>query len=309
MPLHPVFAAAIESARLAKRPALSAGSVFEARSLIDDGAKALGEGPAVAIVNECPIPSRGGTLSARFYRPAITTPGLVVYFHGGGWVAGSPAGFDALARTLAARSGCSVLLVDYRLAPENIFPSAVEDVEDAIRWASGQLQSLAGPNAKLVIAGDSAGANLATVAALALCNEIDIALQVLLYPVVDLDMDTLSYREHAEGLPLTRSDMRWFFSHYAPESKWADPRISPLRADLKGAPPAWIAVAEYDVLRSEGEAYGQQLLKVGVPVHCKVYAGLAHGFARWFNLVDVANAAIDEAAQAILSACTIEGLR
>lgn len=302
MPLHEVFAAALEAGRRAGRPALSQGSVSEARALVDDGAKALGPGPDVWAVQEHVIPTRSGSINARLYKPTAQAPGLIVYFHGGGWVAGSASGFDALARTLAVRSGCAVLNVDYRLAPEHPFPGGLEDAEDALRWAHGQRDVLAGEAAKLVVAGDSAGGNLATVAALALRTEFEIALQVLFYPVTDADMTTPSYGEHGQGLLLTRADMAWFFSLYAPEKLWTHPRISPLRADLRGAPAAWIAMAEYDVLCSEGQAYAQRLAQADVSVQVRTYAGTTHGFARWFNLVDT-NAALDDAAQAIRAAC------
>lgn len=303
MHLHHVFSAAIEAAKKANRPSLSSGTIDNARTIVDDGAKLLGEGPQIESVEHISIPSRAGKMNGVIYKPKQSTPGLIVYFHGGGWVAGSASSFDALGRTLAARSGCSLLMVDYRLAPENPFPSGLEDAEDAIRWASEHLLVLAGENARLVIAGDSAGANLATVAALALREQIEIALQLLFYPVTDCNMETSSYREYAEGLPLARKDMQWFYLNYASASQWQNPKISPLRADVTGAPPAWIGIAEYDVLRSEGVAYANLLEKAGVPVQWKIYPDLTHGFARWFNLVDSASLAIDDAVQVIRFHC------
>jgi acetyl esterase len=302
MPLHPVFEAALEAARRERRPALSGGSVLSARELVHAGAKQLGDGPDVALVKSLQIPGRAGPIRCLYYRPVEAPPGLVVYFHGGGWVAGSAASFDALARALAARSGCAVLNVEYRLAPDHVFPAGLEDAEDAIRWASQRRGELASVGAALVVAGDSAGGNLATVAASALAIEIDIALQVLFYPVVGADFDTPSYLQWAEGQSLTRADMRWFFSHYALEQDWGDPRISPLNAQLIGAPAAWIAIAEYDVLRSEGSSYADRLRAAGVQVESNIWMGLAHGFARWFNRVDVASHALDAAADAIRGA-------
>lgn len=302
MPLHEVFSAALASAKAAGRPGLSDGSLAAARSAVDDGAKLLGPGPQVASVEDRAIPSRSGSVPARLYRPAQETPALVVYFHGGGWVSGSLDGFDALARSLAHRCGCTVLSVDYRLAPEHPFPAGILDAQDALRWASANLADLAGAGAKLIVAGDSAGANLATVAALVLRRELEIALQVLFYPVTGANFDTSSYVEHSTGLSLTRADMMWFFSHYAPESLWNDPRIAPLGTDLTGAPPAWVGMAQYDVLRSEGEAYAARLAAAGVRTESKTYAGLTHGFARWFNLVAPAGEALDDAARAIRAA-------
>ncbi|MDI1239987.1 MAG: alpha/beta hydrolase [Polaromonas sp.] len=304
MPLHPVFQAALNAAQAAGRPALSAGTIAAAREAVAAGAKSLGVGPELGSVRPLTLPGRSGPVPATLYRPAGQVLGLVVYVHGGGWVAGSVEGFDALARALAARSDCAVLSVDYRLAPEHPFPAGLEDAEDAIRWAWAQRAELAVKDAALIVVGDSAGANLVTVAARALAAEIEIALQLLFYPVTDQDFDTSSYQECAEGFSLTREDMRWFFSNYAPEAQWSDPRIAPMRAPLAGSPPAWIAVAEYDVLRVDGERYAQQLKEAGVAVETRTWPSLTHGFARWFNLVDVANEAVDAAAAAIRRAAS-----
>ena len=302
MALHPVFKTAFDAALAAQRPPLSGGTVAAAREAVDAGAKPLGAGPDVAQVEDVSIPGADGPIPGRLYRPTPRAAGVIVYLHGGGWVAGSANGFDALARVLAVRSGCAVLNVDYRLAPEHAYPAGLNDARDALRWADRQRQAWAGADAKLMVAGDSAGANLATVAARTLASEVDIALQLLFYPVTDCDFDTESYREWAEGLSLTRADMRWFFSHYAPESLWKHPDISPLHADLQGSPPVWLALAQYDVLRSDGEAYAQRLRQAGVAVQSHTWPDLTHGFGRWFNLVDSANAALDAAAAAVRSA-------
>lgn len=303
MALHKVFEAALKAGRDAGRPGLAEGSVATARQMLDDGAKPLGAGPEVHSVQDVQIPGRDGPIAARLYRPAAQTPGIVVYLHGGGWVAGSANGFDALCRTLAVRSGCTVLNVDYRLAPDAPFPAALHDAQDALRWAHAQRAAIAGPQARLVVAGDSAGANLATISARLLGPELGIALQLLFYPPTGHDFDTPSYGEFATGLSLTRADMVWFFKHYAPASQWDDPLISPSKANLAGSPPAWIGLAHYDVLRSEGESYFLQLAKAGVKVQCTVWPDLQHGFARWFNLVDSADQAISAAARAMREAC------
>ncbi|MEO8298892.1 MAG: alpha/beta hydrolase [Burkholderiales bacterium] len=302
MPLHPVFANALEAGRRAGRPALSGSTVEAARAFMADSAKALGDGPPLELVRDLTVPTRAGSVGARLFRSTAPAPALIVYFHGGGWVAGSVAGFDALGRSLATRTGCAVLSVDYRLAPETPFPGPLEDAEDAIRWAAAHRAELADDGAKIIVGGDSAGGNLATVAALALRGQVDIALQLLFYPVTDCDFNTASYREFAEGQNLTRADMQWFFRHYAPEAMWADPRIAPMRADLAGAPPAWLGLAEVDVLRSEGQAYAQRLAAAGVPVQVRTFAGLPHAYARWFNLVDAVDVALDDAAQAARAA-------
>ncbi|MGI4814283.1 MAG: alpha/beta hydrolase [Janthinobacterium lividum] len=304
MPLHPIFATAFQAASQAGRPALSAGSPADARTLIDAGAGPLGAGPAIETVSNLDIPTRDGSVKARLFRSSAQTPGLVVYFHGGGWVAGSVEGFDALGRELAAKSGCAVLSVEYRLAPEHPYPSGLHDAIDAVRWAYRERQQLTGCEAPLVLAGDSAGGNLAAVTALELRNQIPVALQVLFYPVTDANFETASYTEFGAGPGLSLADMKWFFDHYAPPDQRNDPRISPLQANVAGVAPAWIALAEYDVLRSEGEAYAKHLENAGVRVQLKTYEGLPHGFARWYNLVSEVALAIDDASAAINAAVT-----
>jgi len=307
MPLHPVFQAALDAGRAAARPSLSSGGIDSARALVDGAAEFLGPGPQVQETSIVHVPGRGAEIPVHVFRPLESAVGIIVYLHGGGWVAGSAAGFEALARTLAARSGCTVLNVDYRLAPEHPFPAGLEDVHDVLRWADARRAELARPGAALIVGGDSAGANLATVAACELATEIPIALQLLFYPVTGHDFETESYRTFAEGQSLTRGDMRWFFQQYAPSTPWSDPRISPLNAELIGAPPVWLALAEYDVLRSEGEAYARKLAQAGVNVRTRVWSGLAHGFVRWFNHIDEVSQAIDDACAAVRAAADQNG--
>ena len=294
----------VEGDRLSGRPNISDGSVAQARELIAQSCAALGPGPDIQSVQEIAIGTRCGGVAGRLYRSQDRAKGLIVYLHGGGWLAGTLDGSDALARHLALRSGCALMLVDYRLAPEHPFPAGLEDAEDALRWAHQHGTKLAGADLPLIVAGDSSGANLATVAAAALANELTLALQLLFYPATDTDTSTASYLSCGTGLRLTREDMRWFLRHYAPEILWPDERISPLRRKtLKGSPPAWIATAEYDVLRDEGEAYAQRLKNDGVRVELRRYPGLTHGFARMMNKVDTADRALDDAAAAIVAHC------
>ena len=304
MPLHPVLLKMLQAGSEAGRPAIAACTPPQARAVLASSCAALGAGPEVGSVRDLTIPTRAGSINARLLRPDGKEQGLIVYVHGGGWVLGGLADFDALSRNLALRSDCAVLLIDYRLAPENQFPAGLEDVEDAISWAAAHCVQLIGADVPLIVAGDSAGANLATVAVAALAAEIQVALQLLFYPVVDCDTDTPSYREHAQGLFISRADMQWFYGHYAPKHQWSDPRISPLRTtDLRGAPPTWIAVAEFDVLHDEGVAYAQRLVDAGVPVRLRRFEGMGHGFARMMNFVDTADRALDEAAAEIRKHC------
>lgn len=267
---------------------------------------ALGPGPDVGHISDLHIPTRAGQVAARLYRaPGEKEPGLIVYLHGGGWVCGCVDDFDILTRALASKSGCAVLSVDYRLAPEHPFPAGLEDAEDALVWAQDRLRDLIGGPGRLVVAGDSAGANLATVAAARLRQRVDLALQCLFYPVTDADFSRPSYAAHGQGLPLTTADMQWFFGHYAPQAMWQHPDISPLRrTDLSGSAPAWIAAAEYDVLHDEALAYATRLREAGVGVTLERIDGLPHGFARMLNLLPPAGAAVTLAATEIQRRCS-----
>lgn len=308
MALHPFFEAMMASFAAAGRPALSAGTPQQGRALVASGRAALGPTAEIGTVRDLAIPSRGGTVPARLLLPKAAPAGLVVYVHGGGWVLGELDDYEVLARRLVALSGCAVLLPDYRLAPEHPFPAGLEDCEDVLAFAAASVAELAGAQVPLVVAGDSAGANLGTVAARRLRGRAEFALQLLLYPVTDSDCDTPSYRDHGEGLPLTRQDMLWFLDHYAPRERHGDPDIAPLRApDLSGLPPAVIVTAEYDVLRDEGEAYAVKLAAAGVPASHRSAAGLPHGFARLHNHVEAVDAEIRAVADAIAAACRQAG--
>lgn len=307
MALHPVVQKMLEGARAAGRPALSAGSPQQARDMVAALRGALGPGPDVGPIRDLHIPTRAGQVAARLYRAlGEKEPGLIVYLHGGGWVCGCVDDFDILTRALADKSGCAVLSVDYRLAPEHPFPAGLEDAEDALIWAQNQMRDLIGGPGRLVVAGDSAGANIATVAAARLRQRVDLALQCLFYPVTDADFSRPSYAAHGQGLPLTAADMQWFFGHYAPQELWQEPDISPMRiADLSGCAPAWIAAAEYDVLHDEAVDYAARLRESGVPVTLERIDGLPHGFARMLNLVQPADAAVALAATEIRRRCTV----
>lgn len=305
MALHPFVMQMMASARAAGRPGLSDGTPADARALVAASRPLLGAGPAMEEVCDCLVPGRDGPIPARLYvADRAKVQGLLVYLHGGGWVCGSLDDFDLLTRALAARTDCAVLAVDYRLAPEHPFPAGLHDVEDALLWASRAGQERFGRTLPLVVAGDSAGGNLATVALAELRHQVECALQVLVYPVADTDTSRPSYLQHGEGLPLTRQDMRWFLQHYADPGQWSDPRIAPLsRIDMAGCPPAWIVVAEYDVLHDEGVALAHHLAQARVPVDLVRAPGLAHGFIRLFNLLPEVDALLDQAAARIRQAC------
>ncbi|MGE3992069.1 alpha/beta hydrolase, partial [Pseudorhodoplanes sp.] len=241
----------------------------------------------------------GLSIPSRFYIPAAPK-GLLVYFHGGGWVLGELDDFDSLMRELVHRSGCAILAADYRLAPEDRFPAALEDARAVIQWAAHVGIAELGLPKGIAVGGDSAGGNLATVCAAELSESSQIRLQLLFYPCVDSNFERDSYREYGNGYLLSGADMRWFFEQYAPSDKWSDPRISILRSqDLSRAAPAWIAVARHDVLADEIREYAQRLVAAGVPIKLRDYPDLMHGFARLYGVVDSANVALSEAAAAV----------
>lgn len=302
MALHPFIAAMLRQMRESGVPALSAGTPEEGRATVARSRAFYGAGPGMRS-DDLQIPGRSGPIRARLLQPEA--PGaLTVYLHGGGWVLGAIEDFDTLARTLAARSGGAVLLVDYRLAPEHPFPAGLEDAEDALAWAAADRPA---GDVPLIVAGDSAGANLATVAARRLRDRVPLAAQILVYPVTDAAMDSPSYREESAGMPLTAADMAWFVGHYGAADP-LHPDVSPLRADdLSGLPPALVLTAEHDVLRDEGEAYAARLEQAGTPVTLRRYDGATHGFIRLHNHFETADRAVDDMADAIRT-CTARKL-
>ncbi len=262
----------------------------------------VGPGPAVFKVADVAVPTRAGSVSARVYEPAPEMPATVVYFHGGGWVIGSVDDWDAGCRVLAVKSGCRVVSVEYRLAPEHRFPAAVDDAYDAFVWATRELGG--GP---VVVAGDSAGGNLAAVVALRSRDEHGPApaLQVLVYPVVDHDFSTASYEEHSDThLIVNRREMEWFWDQYVPDaSERSDPYASPLRAeDLSGLAPAVVVIAGHDPLRDEGLAYARRLEEAGVPVQVFSYPHQIHAFYSLVGVLDDGERAVGQVADAIRAA-------
>lgn len=245
-----------------------------------------GKGPDVAAVDDLSVPCRRGALRVRRYQCAGIPRATMLYMHGGGWISGTLDDYDALARAICAQAQCTLLLPDYALAPEHPFPAALDDGEDVMQWVRRQAPYRHVP---LIIAGDSAGGNLAAVIAASAAGMALLDGQVLLYPVTDSAMETASYRQFASGYMLTRAEMTWLLEQYAQRTPWTSPRIAPLRApSLAGAPRAWIASAEFDVLRDEARQYADRLAQDGVAVRYKEYAGMTHGFAPMMNFLDSA---------------------
>jgi acetyl esterase len=248
------------------------------------------------------IPGPSGTIRVRVYRPLSTEllP-AAVYFHGGGWVVGTIESHDPVCRALTNRAPCVVVSVDYRLAPEAPYPAAVEDCWAATRWVAQEALKLGADPGRVVVAGDSAGGNLAAAVALrARDRGLPLALQVLIYPVTDFDLDSESYTRLAEGLNLTRAKMEWYWGLYLNGADGLHPEASPLRApDLGGVAPALVQVAEHDPLLSEGEAYAVRLAEAGVPVTLTRYDGMIHGFIRMPALVAEADFSLAEVASKV----------
>jgi acetyl esterase/lipase len=252
-------------------PPLESMTPEEARAFMAAGSEARPPGPEVGEIVDGVLPGADGNdLAYRLYRPEGDGPHpLVCYFHGGGWVLGDSQSDDPFCRDLCVRSGAVVVSVDYRHAPESRFPAAADDAFAALQWVGAHATELGGIPGQLVVAGWSAGANVAAVAAQRARDEggPDLAGQLLLTPVTDSDFTRPSYVENADGYVLTKALMDWFWDHYCDPADRTDPRVAPLRAaDLSGLPPACIVTCEFDPLRDEGNAYAEALQAAGVPV-------------------------------------------
>ncbi|MBA2347943.1 MAG: alpha/beta hydrolase [Solirubrobacterales bacterium] len=230
-----------------------------------------------------------GGVPARSYRPSVAAEplGVIVWLHGGGWVMGDLDGFDHVCRALANASGQMVVSIGYRLAPEHPFPAPVEDARAAVGWALDDGPAQLGYDAaRVIVGGDSAGGNLAAVAARGAADRL--AGLLLVYPVTDAAMETASYREAAgaDVGGLTPDSMEACFSAYLQGADVGDPDVSPLRADAAGMPPAFVAVAAHDVLREDGVAFAAALQGADVDVELQCYEDMVHGFLRWGGMVD-----------------------
>ncbi|UFS96164.1 alpha/beta hydrolase [Nocardia huaxiensis] len=239
----------------------------------------------VAAVEEwlVPGPAEAPEVPVRLYRPleAEKAPGVVVFYHGGGFVLCNLDSHDRFCRTMANAAGVIVVSVDYRRAPEARFPAAARDAYAVLRWVADNAEALGGDPARLAVAGDSAGGNLATVAALQARDQggPDIVCQLLMYPMLDPACNSGSYTENAEGYFTTAAQLRWYWQQYlTTDADAADPYANPMIADLSGLPPAYIATAEFDPLRDEGEAYGRLLRDAGVETEIHRWNGTIHGF-------------------------------
>jgi acetyl esterase len=304
MPLHPQVQAHLDRLAAVNFAGLHTVSPEQARA----GARRLtassvGEPEKVAEVIDGVVVTDVGEVPVRIYRPAVSRElPVVVFFHGGGYVLGDLDSHDGLARSLANGSQSVVVSVDYPLAPENKFPAPVNAGYAATKWVADNADELGADPARLAVAGDSAGGNLAAVVALKArtAKQPHIAFQLLIYPDLDFRRTNHSITQFAGKYGnIAREAQDWFMNHYiTAEDDKLDPLVSPLlEPDLTGLPPAFIITAEYDALRDEGEEYGQRLAAAGVPVTLKRYDGMIHEFLR--HPFDDAKVAITDATVAI----------
>jgi len=283
MPLTAAAQAIISQMEEANLPALETMQPDDAKALMN---KIMATPPEdqeeVASVDNRSIPGPAGELAVRIYQPAGTAPRpALVHFHGGGWVLGNLDTHDGYCRRLANFSACTVIGVDYRVAPDDRYPAAADDCYAATEWVAANAAEIGVDATRLGVAGDSAGGNLATAVTLMARDRGGPALkvQLLSYPAVDATMANPSIKEFTDGPFLTEAAMIWFWDHYLGDQDRKQAHVSPLFAPSHGnLPPAFVITAESDPLRGEGEAYAEVLKKAGVKVEAKRYVGMFHAF-------------------------------
>ena len=308
MPLDIQMKSLLDAMAAAKNPAFHTLTPQEARRIAAARPQA-GEPEPVAKVEDRAIPAAAGNIPIRIYQPAGIPPfGALVYFHGGGWVLGDIAMTEQPCRLLANASGCMVVSVEYRLAPEHKFPAGPEDCYAATKWVADNAASLNVDPMRIAVGGTSAGGTLAAAVALMARDRHapHIAYQLLVYPATTTELTTESHKQFAKDnyYILSRADMEWFWGHYlAADEDRKNPYACPASAkNLNGLPPAFVITAEYDPLRDEGEAYAVRLSDEGVSTILKRYDGVTHGFFGMPGLLEKAKVAIGDAADALRSA-------
>lgn len=307
MPLDPQMKALLDAMAEAKLPAFHTLMPVEARKQM--AARVAQDVPEpIAKVEDRTVPGPGGPIPIRIYTPAGVAPfGALIYFHGGGWVLGNIAMTDQPCRMLANQSGCVVVSVEYRLAPEHKFPAAPDDCYAVTKWIAEHGATIGVDPKRIAVGGTSAGGTLAAVVALMARDRggPPLKFQLLVYPATTSELTSPSQREFAEdGYILSRADMEWFWGHYL---RGADDRVNPYACPdyaktLAGLPPALVITAEYDPLRDEGEAFAQRLRADGVPVAVTRYPGVTHGFFGMPAMLDKSRDAIAAAAKALRAA-------
>jgi acetyl esterase len=306
MPLDPQARALLDQLDALGAPPMSELTPEEARAAMGRLAALSGPPEEPVPTDDRAIPGPGGDIPVRVYRPESETPlPVVVYFHGGGFVIGDISTHDTTCQRLAAGVPAVVVSVDYRLAPEHRFPAAVEDCDAATAWVAAHAAELGGDPARLAVAGDSAGGNLAAVVARHArdAGGPAIAFQLLVYPATDMTGSLPSHTENGKGYLLTSDTMAWFLDNYLAGENVSDPDASPLFAgDLGGLPPALVVTAEFDPLRDEGEAYAERLRQAGVKATTSRYDGMIHAFYGLDPIFDAAKRATAETVAALRDA-------
>ena len=304
MPLDPQADALIRQMAAAPGPKLEEISPADARKLTAGTFKMLaGVAEEVAKVENRKIPGPAGEIPVRIYTPAGAGPfPLLVFYHGGGWTIGDLDTHDAACRSLTNGGRCVTVSVDYRLAPENKFPAAVEDCYTATVWATEHAKELGADPRRVAVGGDSAGGNLSAVISILARDRgrPAIKFQLLIYPATDGALDTYSHKTFKEYF-LTDEAVRYLWGCYLrDEADKGDPLASPaLAKSHKGLPPALIITAEFDPLRDEGEAYGEKLRAAGVPVTVTRYDGMIHGFFTMAGVLDQGKKAVAQASETL----------
>lgn len=307
MPLHPQVQVFLDQNK--GLPELHELPLAEGRRMLAAMNALAGEPEPVAAVQDRVVPGPDGTVPVRVYRPS-QEPALpvIVFFHGGGFTMGDLESHDSLCRALANRSGCLLVAVDYRLAPEHRFPAGIDDSYAVTQWVHDHATELGANPDRLAVGGDSGGATFAATVCL-MARERGgppIALQFLINPGgMDYDYTRPSCAANAEGCFITMADIYWIESQYfaAPTDKERDWRAVPGAApDLSGLPPAIVLTAEYDPVRDQGRAYVERLRDAGVPVKHRDYPGVTHGWVNMFGIIDPGREALDEIGAAIRAA-------
>lgn len=292
----------------ANRPHLHTLTPEQARAAYEAGAGVLEiASKALPRVEDIAIPARDGTqLHARLYAPSTAQPlPVLLYLHGGGFTIGSVATHDTLCRELAFQAGCAVVSLDYRLAPEHKFPTAINDAWDALQWLHQQGQTLGLDSSCMAVGGDSAGGTLAAACALLARDAgLPLQLQLLIYPGTCAHQDTDSHLRYATGLVLEHEGIHWFFNHYVRDAAdREDWRFAPLLApDVEGVAPAFFCLAELDPLVDEGVQYTDMLRMAGVPVELEIYKGVTHEFVKMGRAIAEARQAHADMAAALRAA-------
>ena len=315
MPLDTQVEALLEAAKKANVAELWQLSPHDARAEYRRRTERLKIDVDIHRFEDRDIDGPGGSIPIRIYTPRELTSGeklpVLVWFHGGGYVIGDLDTHDSACRALANETDCIVVAVDYRLAPENKFPAAVDDCFAAFRWVIKNAAAINADGARVAVGGDSAGGNLAAVVSILARNAglPNIVFQLLIYPVTAPEPETKSHHAFAEGYLLTRKTITWFFTHYIRNSKdTKDFRYAPLEADdLSSLPPALVIVAGYDPLRDEGVEYAEALIHAGNRVRLSNYEGMVHGFYLMGGMVDASRRAISESAAMLRDAFSQPG--